>query len=71
MGPDDQGEWVRYIEVERLHEMLRTARCPNAACDNDGHIAYDTGECVGYEPCQWCDERAHLLNRPTAPEKTP
>lgn len=53
--------------------LLKVAKCP--ACDGSGAIGHevggcgpdgenDTRECV-WEQCQWCDERAQLLEQCT------
>jgi len=42
-----------------LVALLRSARCPNGRCDNNGTITVYLGEGMGVEQeqCQWCYER--------------
>jgi hypothetical protein len=44
-------------QMSGIAALLSMARCPNGGCDNEGHIAHDTGDGIDYEPCQWCHER--------------
>lgn len=49
-----------------LATLLREAKCPNANCDGEGHIAWDTGESIEWEQCRWCWEQgAALASLPT------
>jgi hypothetical protein len=54
-------------EIERLRDLLKIAKCPNANCDNNGTICngeYDHGNGeIEYdlEQCEWCDERFRVL----------
>jgi hypothetical protein len=49
---------------EELVALLKSAKCPNSGCDNNGtiaqQVAYDEWE---PEQCQWCDEKATATSK--------
>ena len=66
------------LRHDKLTELLLAARCPDPGCDGfgtvegvfTGTIAVWCGNAIegqvwidGPEPCQWCHERAELLDR--------
>jgi hypothetical protein len=71
--PDQQDECVVYIradlaaekdaEIERMAGLLRSARCPDYHCDNDGTTAVGFDPCGSPDPgpCQWCHDRREAL----------